>query len=181
MLKSKLRKQIVEIREKNNKNNIKIDFTKILEILKTQKVTKKNIGGYFPVNFEVDDLELLKKFEKKKFKISLPVIKKNFQMNFYKWSFSEPLTVNKYGIPEPQTKYLIYPDILLIPLVGFDKNLNRLGYGGGYYDRFIARLSNKKKILKIGLALPDQKINKIPVKKYDQKLDYIVTNKYILS
>ena len=79
MLKSKLRKQIVEIREKNNKNNIKIDFTKILEILKTQKVTKKNIGGYFPVNFEVDDLELLKKFEKKNFKISLPVIKKTFK------------------------------------------------------------------------------------------------------
>ena len=68
MLKSKLRKQIVEIREKNNKNNIKIDFTKILEILKTQKITKKNIGGYFPVNFEVDDLELLKKFEKKNLK-----------------------------------------------------------------------------------------------------------------
>ena len=181
MLKSKLRKQIIKIREKNNKNNNKIDFTKILELLKIKKVIKKNIGGYFPVNFEVDDLELLKKFEKNKFKISLPVVKKNFQMNFYKWSFSEPLIVNKYGIPEPHNKNLIYPDILLIPLVGFDEKLNRLGYGGGYYDRFIARLSKKKKILKIGLALPDQKINKIPVKKYDQKLDYIVTNKYILS
>ena len=180
MLKSKLRKQIIKIRE-NNENNNKINFTKILELLKTKKGTKKNIGGYFPVNFEVDDLELLKKLEKKKFQISLPVIKKNFQMNFYKWSFSDPLTVNKYGIPEPQTKHLIYPDILFIPLVGFDKKLNRLGYGGGYYDRFIARLSKKKKILKIGLALPDQKINKVPVNKYDQKLDYIVTNKYILS
>ena len=102
-------------------------------------------------------------------------------MNFYKWSFLEPLTVNKYGIPEPQTKYLIYPDIIFIPLVGFDKKLNRLGYGGGYYDRFLARLSKKKKILKIGLALFDQEINRVPVNKYDQKLDYIVTNKYTLS
>ena len=181
MLKSILRKQIIKIREKHNSNDNKIDFTKILEILKRIKVTKKNIGGYFPVNFEVDDLELLKKFEKKKFQISLPVIKKNFQMNFYKWSFSDPLTINKFGIPEPQTKHLIYPDILFVPLVGFDKKLNRLGYGGGYYDRYIARLSKKKKILKIGLALSVQKINKVPVNKYDQKLDYIVTNKYIIS
>ena len=181
MLKSKLRKQIIKIREKKNKNNIKINFTKILDILKAEKIDKKNIGGYFPVNYEVDDLELLKEFEKKKFIISLPVIKKNFQMNFYKWSFLEPLTVNKYGIPEPQTKYLIYPDIIFIPLVGFDKKLNRLGYGGGYYDRFLARLSKKKKILKIGLALFDQEINRVPVNKYDQKLDYIVTNKYTLS
>jgi 5-formyltetrahydrofolate cyclo-ligase len=59
--------------------------------------------------------------------------------------------------------------------------LNRLGYGGGYYDRLIARLSKKKKIIKIGLALSVQKINKVPFDAYDQKLDYIVTNKYIIK
>ena len=48
------------------------------------------------MNFEVDDLKLLKRFEINKFKISLPVIKKNFQMDFYKWTFSEPLKINKY-------------------------------------------------------------------------------------
>ena len=133
------------------------------------------------MNFEVDDLELLKKFEKNKLDISLPVIKKNFYMDFYKWSFSDPLKINKYGIPEPEAQKKVYPDILLIPLVAFDKNLNRLGYGGGYYDRLIARLSKKKKIIKIGLALSVQKINKVPIDAYDQKLDYIVTNKYIIK
>ena len=133
------------------------------------------------MNFEVNDLELLKKLEKNKFDISLPVIKKNFQMDFYKWSFSDPLKVNKYGIPEPKTKNIVYPDILLIPLVAFDKNLNRLGYGGGYYDRLITKLSKKKKIMKIGLALSVQKINEVPINKYDKRLDYIVTNKYILK
>ena len=88
--------------------------------------------------------------------------------------------VNKYGIPEPFSKKLIYPDILLVPLVAFDKNLNRLGYGGGYYDRVIDKLSKKKNILKIGLAFSVQKINNVPVTKYDKKLDYIVTDKYIL-
>ena len=181
MLKSKLRKKILKIREKINKKNTQVDFKQIIKILKKEKINKKIIGGYYPVNFEIDDLPLLKKFEKSKFNISLPVIKKNFQMDFYKWSFSEILKVNKYGIPEPENKNIVYPDILLIPLVAFDKNLNRLGYGGGYYDRLIERLSKKKNIIKIGLALSIQKIDKVPINVYDQKLDYIVTNKHIIK
>jgi len=145
VLKSKLRKKILKIREKINKKNIQINFNQIIKILKKEKINKKVIGGYYPVNFEVDDLTLLKKFEKNKFSIALPVIKKNFQMDFYRWSFSDLLRVNKYGIPEPEIKNIVYPDILLIPLVAFDKDLNRLGYGGGYYDRLIEKLSKKKK------------------------------------
>jgi len=181
VLKSKLRNKILRIREKNNKKNIQIDFNSILKILKKEKLTKKIIGGYYPINFEIDDLELLKKFEKNKFSISLPVMKKNFKMNYYKWSFSDLLKINKYGIPEPETNIIVYPDIILVPLVAFDNNLNRLGYGGGYYDRLIARFSKLKKITKIGLALSVQKIDKVPINVYDQKLDYIVTNKYILK
>jgi len=181
VLKSKLRKKILKIREENNKKNIQISFSQIIKILKKEKITKKIIGGYYPVNFEVDDLNLLEKFEKKNFNISLPVVKKNFQMDFYQWSFSDPLRINQYGIPEPEKKNVVYPDVLLIPLVAFDKNLNRLGYGGGYYDRLITSLSKKKKIIKIGLALTVQKVDKVPINVYDQKLDYIVTNKYIIK
>ena len=181
MIKSKLRKKIIRIRETINKKNIQINFNQILKTFKKEKISKGIIGGYYPVNFEVDDLVLLKKLEKKNFDISLPVIKKKFQMNFYKWSFTDLLKINKYGIPEPETKNIVYPDVLLIPLVAFDKNLNRLGYGGGYYDRLIKKLSKKKKIIKIGLAFSFQKINKVPTNAYDQKLDYIVTNKYIIK
>ena len=181
MVKSKLRKKILKIREKVYKNNTQINFSQITNILKKEKINKRVIGGYYPVNFEIDDLKLLKKFEENRLIISLPVIKKNFQMDFYKWSFSNLLKVNKYGIPEPEVKNIVYPDILLIPLVAFDKNLNRLGYGGGYYDRYIEKLSKKKNIIKIGLAFSFQKINKVPINVYDQKLDYIVTNKYIIK
>ena len=180
MLKSKLRKKVLKIRKVANKNNLKIDFNKVFSLIKKNYLIKKSIGGYFPVNYEVDDLEILKKFAKKKYQISLPVIKKNFDMNFYKWSFNDPLKINQYGIPEPRSKKLVYPDVILLPLVAFDNNLNRLGYGGGYYDRVIKKLSKKKKILKIGLAFSVQKINNVPVTKYDKKLDYIVTDKYIL-
>ena len=181
MLKSRLRKKILKIREKINKKDIQINFNQIIKIIKKKKISKKIVGGYYPVNFEIDDLVLLKKFEKNKFNISLPRIKKNFQMDFYKWSFCDLLKINKYGIPEPESKNIVYPDILLVPLIAFDKNLNRLGYGGGYYDRLIKKLSKKKKIIKIGLALSVQKIDKVPINKYDKKLDYIVTNKYILK
>ena len=180
MLKSKLRKKVLKIRKIANKNNLKIDFNKVFSLIKRNNLTKKSIGGYFPVNYEIDDLEILKKFVKKKYQISLPVIKKNFEMNFCKWSFNDPLKINQYGIPEPRSKKLVYPDVILLPLVAFDNNLNRLGYGGGYYDRVIEKLSEKKKILKIGLAFSVQKVNSVPVTKYDKKLDYIITDKYIL-
>ena len=180
MLKKKLRKKILKIRKKIYLKSKNIDFTKILYLIKKQKTPPKNIGGYFPVNNEIDDLEILKKLEKKKYKICLPVVKKNFDMDFYNFSFDDPLIINKYGIPEPQKKRVVYPDIILIPMVGFDKNLNRLGYGGGYYDRVIEKLMKKKKILKIGLAFSAQQINNLPISKYDKKMDYIVTEKYIL-
>jgi 5-formyltetrahydrofolate cyclo-ligase len=181
VLKSKLRKKILKVRKKFNIKNIQINFNQIIKILKKEKIINKIIGGYYPVNFEVDDLALLRKFKRNKFIVSLPVIKKNFQMDFYPWSFSEPLKINRYGIPEPETENIVYPDVLLIPLLAFDKNLNRLGYGGGYYDRLIKKLSKKKNIIKIGLAFAIQEIDKVPINAYDEKLDYIVTNKYIIK
>ena len=179
MFKNKLREKVFKIRKKISKKNCKINFNKVFYLVKKSNL-KNSIGGYFPVNYEIDDLEILKEFKKKNYQISLPVIKKNFDMDFYKWSYREPLKINKYGIPEPESKFLVYPDIILVPIVAFDNNLNRLGYGAGYYDRLISKFNKKKKLLKIGLALSAQKIDNIPTNKYDKKLDYIVTEKYIL-
>jgi 5-formyltetrahydrofolate cyclo-ligase len=181
VLKSILRKKILKIRKIKNANNIKIDSRKIIQLFHKEKIFKKNIAGYYPVNYEVDDLDILKKLEKKNFNLSLPVIMNGYDMNFYKWSFNDLLEINKYGIPEPQNKTMVYPDIILVPLVAFDENLNRLGYGGGYYDRLIAKLEKKKNIIKIGLALSCQQINRVPTNKYDKKLDYILTNEFTLK
>ena len=100
-------------------------------------------------------------------------------MNFHKWSNKDPLKINKFGIPEPFLSKIFYPDILLVPMVGYDKNLNRLGYGGGFYDRYIEKIEKRKKVIKIGLAFSYQKINSVPVNKYDKKLDFIITEKGI--
>ena len=101
-------------------------------------------------------------------------------MDFYIWNSDDILHVNKFGIPEPSKLKKVYPDIIFIPLVAFDKNLYRIGYGGGYYDRYINKIQKKKKVFKIGIAHSSQKINKVPLNKYDRKLDIIITEKYIL-
>ena len=182
MIKSKIRKKILRIRSNNNNTYNKINFKKIYKLLnKNNDLRKKIVGGYYPVNKEIDDLNILRKLEKKKIKISLPSIKKNFKMNFIACKLKDPFLINQYGIPEPSKGKIVYPDILLVPLVAFDKNLNRLGYGGGYYDRIIEFLKKKKKIITIGLAFDFQKFNSLPISKFDQKLDYIVTNKNILQ
>jgi len=102
-------------------------------------------------------------------------------MNFIKCSLNDPFVINQNGIPETSLGKVVNPDILLVPLVAFDKNLNRLGYGAGYYDRLIESLKKKKKIITIGLAFDFQEYYSIPTSKYDQQLDYIVTNKNILK
>jgi hypothetical protein len=66
------------------------------------------------------------------------------------WSNDEPLKLNKFGIPEPISKKIIYPDILLIPLVAYDDSLNRLGYGGGFY-----KISGYIIFLEIGSGIPN--------------------------
>ena len=180
MIKSKIRKKILDIRKKKNRKNIKFSFLKIFKEIKKNISKKKIVGGYYPVNFEINILEFLEKLEAKGMQLSLPVVKKNNEMDFYGWSTKNLLKLNKYGIPEPEKIKKVFPDIILVPLVAFDNRLYRIGYGGGYYDRYIEKLSNKKNLLKIGIAHSCQKINRVPTNKYDKKLDIIITEKYVL-
>ena len=179
MNKSSIRKKILKIRGQIGLNNLEIDFKEILKILKKNKNSNWIIGGYYPYNHEIDVTNILIKFEKLNYQISLPKIKKNSQMDFFCWSTKDPLSVNKYGIPEPISHKITYPNILLVPLVAFDDHLNRIGYGGGFYDRYIEKLKKKKNIITIGLAYSFQKVKKVPTNKYDTKLDFILTAKKI--
>ena len=176
MNKTEIRKKILYIRKKNDEKKLQINSQDIFKILKKFRAAGKIVGGYYSYNYEVDTTKILKEFEKKKFLISLPKIKKNFQMDFFQWSSKEPLSINKYGIPEPISDKVIYPDILLVPIVAFDKYLNRIGYGGGFYDRYIKRIKKDKNILTIGLAYSFQKVKKIQINNNDMKLNFIVTN-----
>tara|TARA_B100002052_G_scaffold239093_1_gene223054 strand:- start:1029 stop:1304 length:276 start_codon:yes stop_codon:yes gene_type:complete len=89
------------------------------------------------------------------------------------------MKINRYGIPEPLKSRLVYPDVLLVPIVAFDNRKFRLGYGGGYYDRYIQKIKKIKNFLSIGLAFEFQKVKELKIDKFDQKLNIILTNKKV--
>ena len=173
MAKSEIRKKILNLRIKSYSKNLKLNSKRILSFFRMNNF-KKKIGFYYPFNYEVDILSLVKKLEKKNYSLSLPKIGKNNTMNFYKWSSNDPLSINHYGIAEPITKKMTHPDVLLIPLVAFDDKLNRLGYGGGFYDRTIQHFRQKDNTKFIGICYPAQIIPKLPRAEHDQKLDFLV-------
>tara|TARA_B100000674_G_scaffold487552_1_gene498066 strand:- start:395 stop:940 length:546 start_codon:yes stop_codon:yes gene_type:complete len=177
--KIELRKKILK---KRKKKYIKIHIdNKLIHYIRYKINLSKNkiIGGYFPINFEFDCLQILKKFYFDGYTVSLPIITNSHQMEFHKWDFDDPLNINSLGIPQPLKLNKVYPDILFVPLVAFDKYHNRIGYGGGFYDRYLEKISKIKKCLTIGLAFSHQKVNKIKVENFDKKLDLILTEKLI--
>ena len=157
-------------------------FYPLMQLLKKQKKNTINtLSLYYPSNYEVNVLNIFQIIKKIKIKTLLPVIKPNNQMKFVEWQHLDPLKVNEFGMLEPclANKPLV-PDFMLVPLLAFDNNNNRLGYGKGFYDKFLNKfLKNKKKIITIGVAFSFQKYNKLPVSNLDIKLDYILTEKGI--
>ncbi len=181
MKKSQIRKKFLKLRKNKLKKIKTINHNNIIKLLKKKGIKGKIVGGYYPYNNEIDCIQILKKLEKKNYIISLPKIKKNSQMDFIQWSSNDPLVINKFGIPEPSNDKIKFPDILLVPLLSFDAKLNRVGYGGGFYDRYIHRIKRKKKPLLVGLAYSFQKVKSIPINKYDKKLDFVVTERKIIE
>ena len=182
--KSNLRK-ISLIKRKNQYINAeKFNFNLIFKLIRKNFLKKKIIiAGYYPSNYEVNILSFLQDATKKKFKTVLPVIRPSGKMSFKSWIFKEPLYVSKFGTLEPDNSNKeIIPDLIMVPLVAFDRQLNRIGYGKGYYDRILNKISKlKKKTIFLGIAYSFQKCRKIPVNKHDFKLDYIFTEREIIS
>tara|TARA_B100002051_G_C16559246_1_gene546653 strand:+ start:280 stop:834 length:555 start_codon:yes stop_codon:yes gene_type:complete len=176
--KEKLRKKFIFLRKKKH-FFVKKDFFKPL--IKMLGVKKKiNISLYYPSNYEVDTFHLFQILRKRKNSItSLPKLLPNGKMKFVRWNFLDPLKINKYGFLEPsKDEGGVNPDIIIVPLLAFDRSHNRLGYGKGYYDKFLSKYNNtkgKKHSLTIGLAFSFQKYKEIPTTKSDIKLDYILT------
>jgi 5-formyltetrahydrofolate cyclo-ligase len=179
--KKSVRKKYYLLRKKKYYEINKDFFTPFLNLIKL-KYKKKifKLALYYPSFFEVNVLKLLEFNYNFKNNLLLPVIKENNSMNFFPWKKNEALKVNRYGMLEPiKSKHKI-PNIILVPLLVFDKDKYRLGYGKGYYDRYLNRYLKKfKNILTVGVAFSFQKYHKLPVNNKDVKLDYILTEKGI--
>ena len=182
--KSYLRKKYILLRRKKYLKGKKFNFNLIFKLIRKHFSKKKIIiAGYYPSNYEVNILDFLKNASKKNFKIALPVTRSSGRMSFKSWVFKEPLYVSTFGILEPKNlnKEAI-PDLIMVPLLAFDNKLNRIGYGKGYYDRSLQKISKlKKKKIFLGIAYAFQKCRRVPVNKHDFKLDYIFTEQGIIS
>ena len=95
MKKSYIRKKILNLRKRNYSKNLSINFKKFIKFLEKKNIRSKIIGGYYPFNYELNILNILEKLEKKNYIISLPKIAKNNTMDFFQWSFKDPLKINK--------------------------------------------------------------------------------------
>ena len=178
--KSLIRKKFFLLRKKNYFQIDEKFFNPIIRLLKKQKKKVSNISLYYPCYYEVDVLKILNLGFFKKTNFLLPKIKKNNSLDFFKWKKNDTLYLSKFGIPEPINSIKITPDIILLPLLAFDKKKNRIGYGKGFYDKFLLKFLNKnKRIMTVGVAFSFQKHHKLPINKRDYRLDYIITEKGI--
>ena len=143
---------------------------------------KSRIAIYYSVNNEVATMQIIKHLWTKDKELFLPIIKSN-QLVFGSYNSGDNLSNNKFDIPEPTTQReeLITADVLdlvIVPLVAFDSDCNRLGMGGGYYDRALAFKKTSSKTsspLLIGLAYELQKVNILEMNSWDIPMDGIIS------
>ena len=179
--KIQLRKKYFNLRKKKYFDIDKNFFLPLLRLIQS-KIKKKfvKIALYYPSNFELNVLKILEFKNISSKDILLPATTKNNFMNFFSWKKREVLFVNKFGILEPAKTQAKVPDIMLVPVLAFDKNRYRLGYGKGYYDRYLNKyLKKKKNILTVGVAFSFQRHHKLPINRNDVKMDFIITEKGI--
>lgn len=132
----------------------------------------KTVLIYYPTHNEVDLLSLIKRYKKEK-TFLFPVVHRK-TMTACPYEGNAKMHRGKFNIPEPTTEpYVGDIDLILVPGVGFDKRGNRLGRGGGYYDKFITRLG--RKTLLVGVGYDFQLVEEVPANRWDKRLDYVVT------
>ena len=148
----------------------------------------KYVSLYYPMHNEISPFGFIKYFNLNKFKLTLPVVKaQSRSLLFKEWDLKDKLKRGKLGNLEPfYNASAFLPQLIIVPMLMFDKNLNRLGYGGGYYDKSINELKKhftreKKDFVTIGLAYSLQETKSIPHEAHDEQLDFIITEKKLLS
>ena len=135
------------------------------------------LAGYWPKGREFDPRPIMDEAMKAGLRCALPVVQKDTRiLKFALWADNNPLEEGPYGIMQPAGDDFIDPDILLTPLLAFDRHGYRLGYGGGYYDATLADLEKRKSIKKIGVGYAQQAVLfNLPREEHDQPMDWIIT------
>ena len=138
------------------------------------------VAGYWPIGTELDVRHTLSHLDLIGFGCALPVVvAKGEPLTFRTWTPQTPMERSGLGILAPAaTVPEVDPDVLLVPLLAFDRAGYRLGYGAGFYDRTLERLRRSKRVTAIGIGFAGQEVDSVPRDQYDQPLDWLVTERF---
>lgn len=137
----------------------------------------KVLAGYMPMRTEIDCLPAMAAHQGP---VGVPVIlAASTPLKFRTWNADAVMVVGAFGALIPEAGDWVEPDVLIVPLLAFDRRGYRLGYGGGFYDRTLEGLRARKSVTAIGFAFAAQEVDEVPIEPTDQVLDLIVTEKEV--
>lgn len=153
----------------------------LCRVIGTLTSEKRIIAGYVPIRAELDIFPALAAL-REQHALCLPVMPREGKiLSFRRFTPGDALLAGKYGIGEPATSQpIVTPDIVITPILAFDAEGNRLGYGAGYYDATLKALRAIRPIVAIGVGFSVQQVAALPAEAQDEKLDIIVTEKEII-
>ena len=184
--KKNLRKILIEKRNLIKKNtNLEFNieaFNQLTEQIKFNAVDC--VGSFMPIRSEISTNQLNAKILDMKKKLAFPTIEKNSEILIFKTTNSlKNFKLGKFNIPEPKDEDKeIIPQLFFVPCLGFDLKGYRIGYGGGFYDKTFEKLKKLNLLFNtVGFAYDDQKLNELPIEKFDYKLDFVLTEKQLYT
>jgi 5-formyltetrahydrofolate cyclo-ligase len=135
------------------------------------------VSGFYPFRSEISTLPLLERLYGEGYQTALPIVLgPGVPLLFRRWSPGDAMGRGEWDIPIPlDSAPEVFPDVLFVPLLSFDRLGYRLGYGGGFYDRTLAKLRAMKPITAIGTAYAGQEVPEVPREAYDMALDWVLT------
>jgi 5-formyltetrahydrofolate cyclo-ligase len=141
------------------------------------------VSGFMPLKTEINPLPLMRALAQAGAMLALPVVAgRGKPLVIRAWRWGEPLAEGVWGIRQPQSEAAeVDPDILLVPLLAFDRAGNRIGYGAGYYDMTIHRLRARKPVVAIGIAFAIQEVPAVPATPRDERLDLVLTERETIA
>lgn len=138
------------------------------------------VAGYAAIRGEADPFPLMVALANQGHPLCLPQTRGD-ALVFRAWKPGDPLVVGRMSVPEPDDKAKERrPDLLIVPLLAFDKSGYRLGYGRGYYDRYLAEQRPKRTLRAVGIAFAAQEVEELPREAFDEPLDAVVTQDRVI-
>lgn len=134
-------------------------------------------GGYHAMGSELDPSPLIRRLGATGATFALPcAVAADVPLDFRTWDPDDLLVPDAVGVPSPPAHAaVVHPDLVIVPLLGFDRRGGRLGQGGGHYDRTLENLRSLKPVFALGLAFAGQEVENLPFETHDQRLDAILT------